>query len=98
MNKTWNTEYGPRRVREEPPSLDEAIEAARGLTDDPKAQAEIASSLMGVPIEKVRVAMPKVSQRRDVISTTTFTKRAGTERAVVVERKPRRAGAVRPLR
>jgi hypothetical protein len=98
MSKVWNTEYGPRRVREEPPSLDEAIEAARGLTDDPKAQAEIASSLMGVPIEKVRVAMPKASHRRDVIATTTFTKRAGAERAVVVERKPRRAGAGRPLR
>jgi hypothetical protein len=99
MSKTWNTEYGPRRVREEPPSLDEAIEAARGLTDDPTAQAEIASSLMGVPIEKVRVAMPKVSQRRDVLSTTTtFTKRAGTERAVVVERKPRRLAANRPSR
>jgi hypothetical protein len=95
MSKVWNTQYGPRRVREEPPSLEEAIFAARGLTDDLGAQAEIAASLMGMPLEKVRVAVLKASQRKDV-STVAFTKRAGGERAVVVERKPaRRGGALR---
>jgi hypothetical protein len=90
MSKTWNTQYGPRRVRDEPPSLDEAIFAARGLSDDPKAQAEIAASLMGVPPEEVRVAMLRAGQRKDT-GTVTFTKRAGGgERAVVVERKPTR--------
>jgi hypothetical protein len=98
MGKTWNTQYGPRRVREEPPSLDEAIFAARGLSDDPNAQAEIAASLMGVAVEQVRVAMIKSSQRKDIGSSVTFTKRAGAERAVVVERKPmRRVGGIRPL-
>jgi hypothetical protein len=96
MSKIWQTQFGPRRVREEPPSLDEAIFAASGLSDDPQEQAEIAASLMGVPVEKVRVAMLKYRQRKDV--SVTFTKRAGAQRAVVVERKPsRRIGQHRPL-
>jgi hypothetical protein len=97
MSKTWNTQYGPRRVREEPPSLDEAIIAARGLSDDPDVQAELAASLMNVPVEEARVAVLKASQRKDV-GAVTFTKRSGGERAVIVERKPsRRAGTLRRL-
>ena len=34
MRTTWKTKYGPRRVRHDPPTLEEAIFAARGLTDD----------------------------------------------------------------
>ena len=51
MSEDWNTKYGPRRVRRDPPTLDEAIFAAIGITDDQHAQAEIAASLMGLPIE-----------------------------------------------
>ena len=51
MSEDWNTKYGPRRVRRDPPTLDEAIFAAIGITDDQEAQAEIAASLMGLPIE-----------------------------------------------
>jgi hypothetical protein len=97
MSKAWNTKYGPRKVREEPPSLEEAIFAAHGLSDDPDAQAEIAASLMGVPVEQVRVALKKVSPPK-TLTTVAFSKRAGGERAVVVERKPRRVGVSRPLR
>ena len=53
MSEDWNTKYGPRRVRRDPPTLDEAIFAAIGITDDQEAQAEIAASLMGLPIEAV---------------------------------------------
>jgi len=63
MSKPWNTKYGPRKVREEPPTLDEAIFAAAGLTDDPQQQAEIAAALMGMPVDKERVAVLKASQR-----------------------------------
>ena len=100
MSKAWNTKYGPRKVREEPPSLEEAIFAARGLTDDVDAQAEIAASLMGVPVDQVRIALAKAGVRKDNIATVAFTStRGGGERAVVVERKPsRRVGSVRPLR
>ena len=53
MSEDWNTKYGTRRVRRDPPTLEEAIFAAVGITDDPEAQAEIASSLMGLPLEAV---------------------------------------------
>ena len=53
MSEDWNTKYGTRRVRRDPPTLDEAIFAAIGITDDQEAQAEIAASLMGLPIEAV---------------------------------------------
>ena len=53
-NKAWNTKYGPRRVRNEAPTLEEAISAAKDLSDEPEAQAEIAASLMGVPVEAGR--------------------------------------------
>lgn len=99
MSEVWNTKFGRRRVRQEAPTLDEAIFAARGVSDDPAAQAEIAASLMDVPVEQVRVALLKSSQRKDV-ERVMFTKRpGGVERAVVVERKtPRRAGTVRTFR
>ena len=51
MSEDWNTKYGTRRVRRDPPTLEEAIFAAVGITDDLDAQAEIAASLMGLPIE-----------------------------------------------
>jgi hypothetical protein len=70
MSKVWHTKYGSRRVRVEPPTLDEAVFAARGLTDDPDEQAEIAASLMGMPVEKVKVAVLKASQRKDVNRVT----------------------------
>jgi hypothetical protein len=95
MSKVWHTKYGSRRVRVEPPTLDEAVFAARGLTDDPNEQAEIAASLMGMPVEKVKVAVLKASQRKDV-NRVTFTKRGNTERAVVVERKVTRRFGARP--
>src|ERR1700730_7035313 len=53
MSEDWNTKYGTRRVRRDPPTLDEAIFAAIGITDDLEAQAENAASLMGMPLEAV---------------------------------------------
>jgi hypothetical protein len=95
MSGVWQTKFGKRRVRHDPPTLDDAIFAARGITDDPQQQSEIAASLMNVPVEKVRVAMLRASQRKDV-DRVMFTKRSGGERAVVVERKkPRRIGTTR---
>jgi hypothetical protein len=94
MSGVWKTKYGPRRVREEAPTLDEAIYAASGLTDDHQQQVAIAASLMGLPPEEVKAAVLKAAQRKDVnrasrpeTSRVMFTQRAGHERAVVVERK-----------
>ena len=63
MSEDWNTKYGPRRVRRDPPTLDEAIFAAIGITDDQEAQAEIAASLMGLPIESVQAEVKKAGRR-----------------------------------
>ena len=91
MSTTWKTKYGPRRVRHDPPTLEEAIFAARGLTDDVQEQVEIAAGLMEVAAEEVRAALAKTPPQRKQ-ATVAFTNRGGSERAVVVERKPSRRG------
>jgi hypothetical protein len=91
MSGVWKTKYGPRRVRRDPPTLDEAIAAAKGLTDDVQAQVEIAASLMDLPVDQVRPEVLKAATPRQTTSRVAFIGRAGTQRAVVVEHKaPRR--------
>ena len=60
-------------LRIEPPTLEEAIYASQGLTDDVDGQAEIAARLMGLAEEEVRaailkeaVARPRMSMRQPV--------------------------------
>ena len=53
------------------------------------------TSLMKVGAEEVRAALKKSPPPRKATATLAFTNRGGTERAVVVERKPRRV-LVRP--
>ena len=87
----WNTKYGPRRVRHDPPTLAEAIAAARDIADEREAQVEIAASLMGMPREQVAAELAKLAPQPRVASSLAFTTtRSGVERAVVVERKPSR--------
>ena len=100
MTTTWKTKYGPRRVKHDPPTLEEAIFAARGLTDDVDAQVEIAAGLMEAEPDEVRAMLKKTPAPRKA-ATLAFTSRGGAERSVVVERKPSRrvpAGAVMPRR
>jgi len=96
MSVSWKTKYGPRRVRHDPPTLQEAIAAAKGLTDSLQAQAEIAASLMGLPVESVKPEVLKVAHDR-VRPIRTIASERGTRRAVVVEhrvtRRPARSGA-----
>jgi hypothetical protein len=90
-DKTWNTKYGPRRVRHEAPTLEEAIAAAQGLSDDLNEQAEIAASLIGLPCDQVRTEILKVAPpRKDVIKSVAFVGPASAPRTIVVERKPTR--------
>jgi hypothetical protein len=93
---TWNTKYGPRRVRHDPPTLDEAIFAARGLTDDVEEQVEIAAGLMELPLDEVRAVLKKSPPPRKPTATVAFTNRGGMHRSVVVEHKPSRRLANRP--
>src|SRR3977135_3799429 len=88
MSEDWNTKYGPRRVRRDPPTLDEAIFAAIGITDDQEAQAEIAASLMGLPIEQVQAEGKQASRGPAGRSTTrVIAGEQGAQRSVVVERR-----------
>jgi hypothetical protein len=90
MSGVWHTKYGPRRVRHDPPTLAEAVAAARGLTDDVDEQVEIAASLMDLPPDVVRAEVLKAARPRKDLSTVAFVGRAGAPRAVVVERRPSR--------
>ena len=88
MSEEGTTKYGPRRVRRDPPTLDEAIFAAIGITDDQAAQAEIAASLMGLPIEQVQAEVKKAA--RPVLGRSTtrvIAGEQGAQRSVVVERR-----------
>jgi len=99
MSEVWKTKNGPRKVRFDPPTLREAIFAAQGLTGNLEQQAEIAASLMAVPVEDVRAKLAAAVRAPDGAHIVTSTGRDGGARAVIVERKPSRhfiAGALRP--
>jgi len=93
MSEVWNTKYGTRRVRYDPPTLKEAIFAARGLSGELQQQAEIAASLMELPVEEVRAELLKTAPPRSSAQIVT-NGRDGTARTVVVEHKPSRRPAV----
>jgi hypothetical protein len=87
MSEDWNTKYGPRRVRRDPPTLDEAIFAAIGITDDQNEQAEIAASLMGLPLESVQAEVRKIARSSARSSTRVIAGEQGAQRSIVVERR-----------
>ena len=89
MSEVWKTKYGPRRVRRDPPTVTEAVAAARGLSDDVQEQIEIAASLMDLPPDQVKPEVLKAASRKDT-NTVAFVGRAGAPRTVVVERVPSR--------
>jgi hypothetical protein len=88
MSADWNTKYGTRRVRHDPPTLDEAIFAAIGITDDQAQQAEIAAALMGMPLDVVQAEVKKQSRANSRITATrVIAGEQGAQRSVVVERR-----------
>jgi hypothetical protein len=87
MSEDWNTKYGTRRVRRDPTTLEEAIFAAVGITDDQEAQAEIASSLMGMPYDTVLAEVKKLARTNLRASTRVIAGEQGAQRSVVVERR-----------
>jgi hypothetical protein len=90
----------PVRVKYLPPTIEEAIFAAQGLTDDMEQQAAIAADLMEAPVAEVlaklqadaakRPAPGRLTLRTPQINQVFVSRRSGVERAVVVERKPSR--------
>jgi hypothetical protein len=93
MTEIWDTKDGRRRVRRDPPTLEEAVQAAQGLTEELGEQIEIVVSLMEVSADEARSAVLRMGQRKDV-NRLTIAGRSGVPRAVVVERRVTR----RPLR
>ena len=85
--------HPPMRPRHLPPTIEEAIFAAQGLTEDVEQQAAIAADLMGVSVDDSIVALVRKAsapQRRSAqTGEVAFSiDRSGAHRAVVVERKP----------
>jgi hypothetical protein len=92
MTARWMTKWGPRRVRYEPPTLVEALDAAADLSTEKDEQIRLAAELMQLPVEDVRAdaeAIFKSRSRRRVVSTTIHGSQS--RGPVVVERRtPRR--------
>ena len=88
MSDVWNTKYGKRRVRNEPATLEDAIFAAQGMTDDLEGQVEIASMLIDLPREEVKAALTRKAPLRLTSSRIAATSADGQKRAVLVERRP----------
>ena len=86
MNDIWETKDGRRRVRRDPPTIEEAVVAAQGLTDELKEQIEIVASLMEITTDEARGGVLRMGQRKEV-NRVTVTGRVGAPRAVVVERR-----------
>jgi len=88
MSTTWKTKWGVRRVRRDTPTIEEALIAAESLANDPGQRAEIAASLMGVPVDEVKaLAAKQAAKSRGRASLV-----SGRNRAVVVEYKRPRIG------
>ena len=91
MAAEWKTKQGTRRVRVEPPTLEEAIFAAQGVTDDVQQQADFAPDLTGTPVESVLAAILKEARKAARTGRVVAIPSSGSQRAVVVGRKPWRA-------
>ena len=75
-----------RRTRCDPPTVEEAVFAAQGLTGDPDLQVMIAARLIGLPEDEIRSAVLKAR----LPAGATKVSIPGVERTVVVERKAAR--------
>jgi hypothetical protein len=83
MSATWKTKWGVRRVRRDKPTIEEALIAAESLANDTVQRAEIAASLMGMPVDEVQaLAAKQAAKTRGRASLV-----SGRTRAVVVEYK-----------
>ena len=89
MSVTWVTKYGPRRVRVDLPTLEDALYAAEGLTPDTAEQIRIAADLMQLPVEQTQAEAERIIKNR---SRRPQTVRSGRGRSgpVVVERRATR--------
>ena len=94
MTKTRKPDPSNRRTRHDPPTVEEAVSAAQGLTGDLDQQVTIAAGLIGWPEDEVR---PIVLKARSSTRAPAARVSIGP-RAVVVERKAPRAFSPGPRR
>jgi len=85
MGSAWKTKYGMRRVRVDPPTLEEALYAAEGLTRDSREQLQIAADLMRQSVDQVQADAERIIKRRANSSHVARDRRPAG--AVVVERR-----------
>jgi hypothetical protein len=97
MTEIWDTKDGRRRVRRDPPTVDEAVLAAQGLTEELGEQIEIVAALMEVSTDEARGAILRMGPRKDVNHVTIVSRTGAPPRAVVVERRTFRRAANRPI-
>jgi len=84
----WNTKFGSRRVRVDLPTMQEAVFAAQGLTDDLEEQVEIAAALIGASEEEIRAEIARSRNLRQVrVRPRSPTDFPSEPRTFVVERK-----------
>jgi hypothetical protein len=98
VSEVWDTKDGRRRVRRDPPTVEDAVLAAQGLTDEPNEQIEIVASLMEISAEEARGAVLRMGPRKEVNLITVAARPArpgqfSAPRAVVVERRASRRPA-----
>ena len=92
MSESWDTKDGRRRVRQDPPTVEEAVLAAQGLTEELSEQADIVASLMQITTDEAKTAVLRMGKRKDVDHITIVSRPArpgqlAAPRAVVVERR-----------
>ena len=76
----------PVRVRRDPPTLEEAVFAAQGLSDDLEQQVEIAAGLMGVTEDEAR-PLVAAAQAKPHVAEGRLHGAAGAPRVVVLKRR-----------
>jgi hypothetical protein len=73
------------KVRHEPPTLEDAIYAAQGLTQDIEQQIEFAADLMDMPAADLRPHLLKAAAKPSTSNRVFVPARSGMQRAVVIE-------------
>ena len=90
MSTTWLTKYGPRRVRVDLPTIEEALFAAEGLTSDSREQINIAADLMHVSVDQARAEAERLNRTRGGRSRIVVQDRRARSTVVVERKSPRR--------
>ena len=86
MNATWTTKYGERRVRHDPPTLEDALFAAQGMMLEGQEQIRFAAELMQVPVEDIQARAEQWIRNQ---ANNRASDRAGQTRAILVGREAR---------